>query len=126
MTPSLSAVSAGHLDCAKLLLDSGANVNSRDMHQRCCLHLAVENKKLDMLMILLSGTGNELVNVGDQMDRTPLHYATLVDDVKVKGGGSEFCGNEKFQKNSIDSQNSKHCLLEYNSTQFFMLYLVQF
>ena len=84
MTPFLSAVAAGHTACAKLLLDSGANINSRDMHQRCCLHLAVENKKLDMLTMLLTETGNELVDVGDHLDRTPLHYATLADDVKVK------------------------------------------
>ena len=56
------------------------------MHQRCCLHLAVEKKKLNILTMLLTGTGNELVDVGDYLDRTPLHYATLADDVKVKRG----------------------------------------
>lgn len=86
MTPFLSAVAAGHTDCAKLLLESGVDVKPRDMRLRCCVHLAVENEKLETLTMVLSETGSELVNAGDYVERTPLHYAAIVGDVKVRGG----------------------------------------
>lgn len=34
--------------------------------------------------MLLRETGDELVNVCDQLERTSLHYAALADDVKVR------------------------------------------
>lgn len=77
MTPFLCAVAAGHTNCAKLLLESGADIAARDKYQRCCVHLAVENDKGDVLKMLLQRSGPGLCNVPDMHERTALHYAAL-------------------------------------------------
>jgi len=75
MTPFLCAVAAGHTNCAKMLLESGADIAARDKYQRCCVHLAVENDKGDVLKMLLQRSGPGLCNVPDMHERTVLHYA---------------------------------------------------
>ena len=84
MTPFLCAVAAGHTNCAKLLLESGADITARDKYQRCCIHLAVENDKEDVLKMLLERSGSGLTNVPDIRERTALHYAALSTNTRVK------------------------------------------
>ena len=78
MTPFLCSVAAGHTNCAKLLLESGADIAARDKYQRCCIHLAVENDKADVLKMLLQRSGPGLCNVPDMHERTALHYAAAL------------------------------------------------
>ena len=78
MTPFLCAVAAGHTSCAKLLLESGADIAARDKYQRCCVHLAVENDKADVLKMLLQRSGPGLCNVPDIHERTALHYTAAL------------------------------------------------
>ena len=83
MTPFLCAVAAGHTMCAKLLLEYGADITARDKYQRCCVHLAVENDKEEVLKMLLERPGLGLTNVPDIHERTPLHYAALSTNIRV-------------------------------------------
>ncbi|KAJ7385774.1 hypothetical protein OS493_013808 [Desmophyllum pertusum] len=83
MTPFLCAVAAGHTNCAKLLLESGADITARDKYQRCCIHLAVENDKEDVLKMLLERYGSGLTNVPDIRERTALHYAALSTNTRL-------------------------------------------
>lgn len=78
MTPFLCSVAAGHTNCAKLLLESGADIAARDKYQRCCIHLAVENDKADVLKMLLQRSGPGLGNVPDMHERAALHYAAAL------------------------------------------------
>lgn len=83
VTPFLAAVAAGHTNCAKLLLESGADITARDKYQRCCIHLAVENGKVEILTMLLERSGSQLANVPDIHERTALHYAAFSTNIKV-------------------------------------------
>ena len=83
-TPLLSAVSVGHLASAKFLLDSGANIKVQDNLLRSCLHIAVEDENEEMLTLLLQHAGDELLNLTDKRERSPLHYAALSKECKVQ------------------------------------------
>ena len=67
------AAESGHLDIVKLLLDCGANVNSRGNFDRAALHLAAESGHLDIVKLLLDCGAN--VNSRGNFDRTALHLA---------------------------------------------------
>ena len=86
-TPFLVAVAAGQTDCAKLFISFGAKVATQDKRLRCCLHLAVEQEREETLSMLLSETGNDLANIPDHKQRTSLHYASWIDNPKVKTTG---------------------------------------
>ena len=62
----------------------GARDSAQDNHLRCCIHLAVENGREETLSMLLEETGSSLVNVPDHKQRTSLHYASFVDNPKVR------------------------------------------
>ena len=84
MTSFLCAVATGHTNCAKLLLESGADIAARDKYQRCCVHLAVKNLKADVLKMLLQRSGSGLCNVPDEHERTALHYAASASKPGVR------------------------------------------
>ena len=84
MTPFLCAVAAGNIECAKILLESGADMKARDKYQRCCVHLAVENDKEDVLKMLMEKCESGIINVPDVHERTALHYAASTANVRVK------------------------------------------
>ena len=51
---------------------------------KTCVHIAVENEHLNMLLMLLGKrTGANNLSKGDMLDRVPLHYAATTDDIKV-------------------------------------------
>ena len=62
----------------------GTRDSAQDNHLRCCIHLAVENGREETLSMLLEETGSSLVNVPDHKQRTSLHYASFVDNPKVR------------------------------------------
>lgn len=82
-TPLHLAVAAGQTDCAKLFISFGAKVAAQDKRLRCCIHIAVEQGREETLSMLLSETGNDLVNIPDHKQRTSLHYASRIDNPKV-------------------------------------------
>ena len=84
MTPFLCAVAAGHTNCVKMLLESGADIAARDKYQRCCVHLAVENDKEDVLKLLLDRCGSGIINFPDVHERTALHYAASSTNTRVR------------------------------------------
>ena len=59
-------------------------MTARDKYQRCCVHLAVENDKEDVLKMLLERNGPGLTNVPDIRERTALHYAALSSNIRVR------------------------------------------
>ena len=83
-TPFHLAIIAGQTDCAKLFMSFGARDSAQDNHLRCCIHLAVEYGREETLSMLLEETGSSLVNVPDHKQRTSLHYASFVDNPKVR------------------------------------------
>lgn len=74
MTPLHWASRAGSLECVKLLLDRGADVDTRNDARRTPLQLASERGKAGAIR-LLAGAGAEL-DTQDRKGRTPLHRAT--------------------------------------------------
>ena len=83
-TPFLDAVAAGQTKCARLLLQRGADFKACDIYMNNCVHMAVENEHLETLHMLLEET-SVLCNLysRDVNERVPLHYAAMVQDVRV-------------------------------------------
>ena len=80
MTPLHAASVKGHLEVASLLLENGANPNSRDDRGRVPLHrvsqggqLIMEQSSLDIAQLLLNSGAD--VNAADGGGWTPLHAA---------------------------------------------------
>lgn len=76
MTPLRLAAIYGHKNVAILLLDHGANIETRDeILGQTPLHLAASNGNMDVVALLLNrGAG---VNVPDRINATPLDWAAL-------------------------------------------------
>jgi hypothetical protein len=79
-TPLHAALVKGHLDVASLLLENGADPNSRDDHGRAPLHrvcqggqVIVEQSSLDIMRLLVRSGAD--VNVADDEGWTLLHAA---------------------------------------------------
>lgn len=63
----------GHLDCAALLLNKGANVLASDKERQTALHSAAKGNHVSVVHLLLDKEAN--INAVDTMGRTPLYYA---------------------------------------------------
>ena len=87
MTPFLCAVTAGHTDCACLLVEYGADIMAMDNQGRSCLHLAVESEQEEIVAFLLKKKGGcQLLKRHEpKQERTPLHCAAITGNVKVGG-----------------------------------------
>lgn len=92
------AVAEDQMEDLKKLLSCKKYHNVRDKCGRTLLHKAVMKKRYTMVKFLIEEFPQNL-NVGDTMDRTPLHYAYLfcdesVDTITVmvnNGANAEFC-----------------------------------
>ena len=78
------AAKRGRTRTAELLLESGAELKSRDASRRTCIHLAVIYERLETLRMLLNREQGQLINERDKDLRTPLHYAASLGSLKVK------------------------------------------
>ena len=86
-TPFLDAVTTGQTASAKLLLQKGANIRANNIYMKHCIHLSVENEHLQTLRMLLQEP-LALWNLyrPDVYERVPLHYAAMVNDIRVRQG----------------------------------------
>lgn len=95
----------------RLLVEKGANVNAKDVEGYTALHLAVTEKRLEIVRELIKSGGN--VNAEEYGNKcTPLHLACMIGEKEivkelVKAGG-EIEQADKFGMTGMDyAKNSK-------------------
>lgn len=77
-----AASRGGHSEIVQLLLDNGANVNTRNGADRMTpLHIAIEKSRCNVLELLLQS--NAPPNTMDLFNRTPLHLAVYSCDLNA-------------------------------------------
>jgi len=74
-TPLFFAVTKGHPEVARVLLNNGANSGLRTNKKETYLHLAAKNGKADVIEILLES--GMYIDETAEHQATPLHYAAL-------------------------------------------------
>jgi ankyrin repeat protein len=87
MNPLTIAAKLGYVEIANLLLKYGANINWVSTETgSTALHLACANNHFDVVKLLMDMQAN--VNIKDDDERTPLHFARTVDvaDMLIKAG----------------------------------------
>ncbi|KAK7488492.1 hypothetical protein BaRGS_00020277 [Batillaria attramentaria] len=87
------ASSNGHLECLKLLLDKGVDINSQDSDERTALHWAATYGRANIVEYLLRegafSVAHFLITVGANIDttsntgQTPLYLAALRGEDKI-------------------------------------------
>eukprot|EP01028_Stygiella_incarcerata_P011887 TRINITY_DN700_c0_g1_i1.p1 TRINITY_DN700_c0_g1~~TRINITY_DN700_c0_g1_i1.p1 ORF type:complete len:1382 (-),score=385.43 TRINITY_DN700_c0_g1_i1:1733-5362(-) len=77
-TPLHEAAIGGYSNCAELLLDAGAPIDSRDDKGRTPLHYACLRGQHIVVRLLVARGAD--VNVGDGTGKTPLHFASYSGD----------------------------------------------
>ncbi|WP_265039211.1 ankyrin repeat domain-containing protein [Wolbachia endosymbiont (group A) of Yponomeuta plumbellus] len=89
----------------ELLVEKGANVNAKDIEGYTALHLAVTEKRLEIVRELIKSGGN--VNAEEYGNKcTPLHLACMIGEKEivkelVKAGG-EIEQADKFGMTAMD------------------------
>lgn len=73
-TPLHVACARQHYDCAKVLINAGANVNAAKLHETA-LHHAARGNNYSLIELLIEFGGN--IYARDNLDRKPIHYATV-------------------------------------------------
>jgi len=91
LTPTHFAASEGHIDCLRLLIASGADVNKPDntVKNNTPAHIAASKGHVDCLRLLISNGAD--LNTHSSLDITPLQIACQFDnfgcvDVLLKAG----------------------------------------
>ncbi len=85
LTPLLYAAREGCLECARHLLEGGADPNLADPENITALSLAIQNLHFDLAAYLI-GMGAD-VNKWDLFGRAPLYMAVDVSTLPADGGG---------------------------------------
>ena len=73
-TPLLEAAAKGYCNCARLLIEAGANCNAKDLRMNTPLHLACKGAHLEMVALLLQVPAVNLFEMNLGM-KTPLDLA---------------------------------------------------
>lgn len=94
------AVYSHVVECVKLLITHGANVNAQDNHGRTPLHYAVYSEAIGIAEVLLSAGANPLL--GDHKNRTPKDVAIRHNDKYWQAYPETTDLSERFQ-NLINS-----------------------
>ena len=77
-TPLHGAACNGNIECVKLLIDTGADVNAQSCNQRSALHCSAEDGNVEIAALLLQADANP--NLKDSKGKTPLDYAVWNND----------------------------------------------
>lgn len=80
-TPLLFAARQGNLECARILIESGANINLADPDSTTALVVAIINYHYDLAGLLLEKGADP--NIADKRGRTPLYAAVDMHTVDV-------------------------------------------
>lgn len=85
--PICYAALLGHNNCIKILIKSGAQINSKDAFGETALHHAVSENRTDCIISLLDSGADvnaRVDNANENIDGyTPLHYASHYGDAKT-------------------------------------------
>lgn len=80
-TPLIYSVLGDQVECAVVLLKSGADIDKCDIDKRTSLHWAAYQGNEKLVKLLLSKGANRIKH--DTEGRTPLHLATMHDNIRV-------------------------------------------
>lgn len=95
----------------RFLVEKGANVNAADVGEYTALHLAVTEKRLEIVRELIKSGGN--VNAEEYGSKcTPLHLACMVGETEIVEelveAGAEIEQADKFGMTAVDyTKNNK-------------------
>ena len=101
-TPLASAIFACRLDMVRLLVEHGAEVNTRDRHGVTPLHLAAREGLLRTAQYLLDRGAN--VKARDNDGRSPLHDAVCMNDdlgVLLIDAGADVSAKDKYGRSIV-------------------------
>lgn len=73
LPPLLAAACNGNTECARLLIEAGADVDVRACNRRTALHYGAENGNVEIIALLLNAGADP--NLTDDRDKTPLDRA---------------------------------------------------
>ncbi|XP_050954767.1 transient receptor potential cation channel subfamily A member 1b isoform X3 [Labeo rohita] len=84
-TPLHLAVRGGNIEVIKLCIVKGARVDQQQCDKSTALHFACTQGALEAVKIMLSSYNKveDIVNIRDGANQTPLHRATLFDHVEL-------------------------------------------
>uniref|UniRef100_A0AAV2MCS4 Inversin n=1 Tax=Knipowitschia caucasica TaxID=637954 RepID=A0AAV2MCS4_KNICA len=111
-TPLMYCVLADRLDCADILLKTGASVNKADHSHRTALHLAAQKGNVRFLKLLLSRRANWLQK--DLEEMTPLHLATRHPSPKALALLLKYIGPGEVDTQDKNKQTALHWSAFYN------------
>ncbi|KAK7881071.1 hypothetical protein WMY93_032321 [Mugilogobius chulae] len=111
-SPLMYCVLADRLDCAEILLKTGASVNKADHSHRTALHLAAQKGNVRFLKLLLSRRANWLQK--DLEEMTPLHLATRHPSPKALALLLKYIGPGEVDTQDKNKQTALHWSAFYN------------
>ncbi|XP_073796424.1 transient receptor potential cation channel subfamily A member 1b isoform X1 [Danio rerio] len=108
-TPLHLAVRGGNIEVIKLCILKGAKVEQHQSGKCTALHFACSQGSLEAVKIMLSSYNRteDIVNIRDGANRTPLHRATLFDHVEL----AEYLISKGAEIDSIDCKGLSPLLL---------------
>ncbi|XP_062377181.1 transient receptor potential cation channel subfamily A member 1b [Sardina pilchardus] len=84
-TPLHLAVRGGNIEVIKLCIENGARVNQQQADKSTALHLACTQGATEAVKLMLASClhGDDIINMRDGANQTPLHRATIFDHVEL-------------------------------------------
>ena len=109
--PSVSACANQHLSVMQLLLDSGADINARDVKGNTALHEAVRHKEPVDFVYLLMRRGAD-TKVQNMDEKNPMEVAMSIANVLALEalGGRRMPSSLDWGKLFSQTREIKHCL----------------
>eukprot|EP00644_Phytophthora_capsici_P010081 jgi/Phyca11/509028/fgenesh2_kg.PHYCAscaffold_41_\ len=102
-TALLEAAAKGHIECARLLIEAGANCNAKDLKMNTPLHLACKRGRPEMVKFLL-----EVPSVNPF--ELNLHMKTSLDLVRSRFSEEDEEDEAKLYAKCVEVLEKKYCL----------------